>query len=252
MNIHNLLLTNQGFSDLNPLIAGEHFCDPDYGVKPQRRNYVLIHSVADGKGTFYTGDKAYPVGPDEAFLILPGQLTHYHADSHDPWHYRWVGFDGSLSKDFSKLPPVFPLPQSVFQDMLRAADAASLTEHRMAAELFRLYARLFSRNTTQNLHVEKVQNYIKTSYMLPIRIEDIAKHLNLDRRYLAWLFKKETGQSMQEYLIQVRVEAAAALLLRGYSVKETAGLVGYGDVANFSKMFKKNYGASPVTLIAPR
>lgn len=246
MNVHNLLLTNRNLSDLNPLIAGEHFCDPDYGVKPQRRKFVLIHSVVSGKGTFFVQDKAYPVKAGEAFLILPGVVTHYRADTHDPWHYRWIGFDGKLAEDFAALPPVFPLPDRIVQKMLQVADDPSVAEYRIAGELFKMYALLFSHNSTKNRHVEKVQSYIRTAYMQPIRIEDIANHLSLDRRYLAWLFKKETGQSMQEHLISVRMEVAVEHLMRGYSVKETAGLVGYADTANFSKMFKKHYGVSPI------
>ena len=84
--------------------------------------------------------------------------------------------------------------------------------------------------------------------MRSIRIDDIAKQLNLDRRYLTRLFKEKTGQSIQEYLIQVRLEEAAHCLQSGYSVNDTATLCGYEDVSNFSKMFKKRYGISPTKM----
>jgi AraC-like DNA-binding protein len=84
--------------------------------------------------------------------------------------------------------------------------------------------------------------------MRSIRIEDIAKQLNLDRRYLTRLFKEKTGQSIQEYLIQVRLEEAVQCLQNGYSVSDTAILCGYEDVSNFSKMFKKRYGISPAQM----
>ncbi|MBR4863819.1 MAG: AraC family ligand binding domain-containing protein [Oscillospiraceae bacterium] len=249
MNAYNLFLTNRQLADLNPLIAGEHICDPEHGTKPQRRNYVLIHSVISGKGMFYVGGQAYPVKAGEAFLILPGVVANYRADSNDPWHYRWIGFDGRLSTHFATLPPVFPLPETILQKMLEVADDPSVAEYRIAAELFKLYARLFSRKGVGNPYVQKVQNYIQTSYMLPLRVEDIANQFNLDRRYLSWLFKQETGQSIQQHLITVRMEAATLHLQHGFSVKETARLVGYPDAANFSKMFKKHFGKSPAVFI---
>ena len=249
INAQNLFLTNRYLSDLNPLIAGEHRCDPEHGTKPQRRNYVLIHSVISGKGTFCVRGSTYTVGPGEAFLILPGETASYKADKEDPWHYRWVGFDGVLSKDFALLPPVFPLPENILRKMLEVADDPSVAEYRISGELFKLYARLFSQKHTNNRYVQKVQNYIQTSYMLPIRVEDIAAQFNLDRRYLSWLFKQETGRSIQAHLIAVRMEAAIQHLQQGCTVQETARLVGYPDTANFSKMFKKHFGQSPINHI---
>ena len=50
---------------------------------------------------------------------------------------------------------------------------------------------------------------------------------------------------MQQYLIDVRIKQAQAFLSRGYGVFETSVMVGYSDVSNFSKMFKKIVGKSP-------
>ena len=59
------------------------------------------------------------------------------------------------------------------------------------------------------------------------------------------LFKEKTGQTVQEYLISVRLDAAKKQLERGASVGEAALLCGYDDVCNFSKMFKRLSGISP-------
>ena len=78
-----------------------------------------------------------------------------------------------------------------------------------------------------------------------IRVEQIAETMNLDRRYLSRLFKEKTGQSVKEYLSDVRMEEAKRYLKTGVSVTECAHLTGYDDVCNFSKMFKKYTGISP-------
>jgi len=93
--------------------------------------------------------------------------------------------------------------------------------------------------------VRRVKNYIQAMYMQQVRVERIAQIMNLDRRYLSRLFKEKTGESIQEYLISVRMEAAQKHLKNGASVAEAAQLCGYDDVCNFSKMFKRLMGVSP-------
>lgn len=244
----NLFLTNRHLQDLNPLIAGEEFCDPCHSFGPAVRKYTLIHYVVQGKGVFYTRGEIYPVEAGQAFLILPGEVTSYTADQQEPWHYCWIGFDGALSARFAQLPPVFPLPDDVFRRILHISADPNVLEYRLSAELLRLYAHLFSKPAGSNRHVRRVEDYIRSAYMQPIRVEHIAAQMNLDRRYLSRLFKENTGHSIQEYLIRVRLEEAEHHLHLGCSVKEAAHLVGYEDVSNFSKMFKKHYGISPAAI----
>lgn len=245
MQENSLLLTNRHLLDLNPLIAGTHDCDPGYGIRPNIRKYTLIHYVFRGKGTLFARGESYPVKAGEAFLIRQGEVANYRADVDDPWYYCWIGFDGTLSARFAELPPVFSPPEEVFRRMLRVTDDPSVTEYRLAAELFRLYAILFSEPARHNPHVRQVENYIRLSYMHPIRVEHIAQQLSLDRRYLSRLFKEKTGMSIQQYLLNVRMDEAANYLRQGYSVKECAHMVGYEDVSNFSKLYKKHFGKSP-------
>lgn len=245
MGSANLFLTNRNFQDLNPLIAGEEACTGGHSFGPAVRKYTLIHYVLRGKGTLYTRGGVYPVGAGQAFLILPGEVTTYTADATDPWHYRWIGFDGSLSQAFSRLPAVFSWPEDLPYRLPQEESEGGMPEYRLAALLFDLYSRLFSTQTHANHHVRRVENYIRSAYMHPIRVEAIAHQLCLNRRYLSRLFKENTGKSIQEYLICVRLEEAQRYLRQGCTVKEAAHLCGYEDVSNFSKMFKCRFGISP-------
>ena len=239
----SIMITNRRLFDLNPLILGEERCRPGHRFGPAVRRYTLIHYVVEGKGTFYARGQSFPVHAGQAFLILPDETTTYEADINDPWHYRWIGFDGALSTHFEQLPAVFPMSGNLIPSAFRPPQASPVLEYRLAGVLFQLYAELFSGGS--NSHVRKVEDYIQAAYMLDIRVEDIARQLNLDRRYLSRLFKQNTGQTIQEYLIRVRLEEASRCLRRGCSVQDTAALCGYEDVSNFSRMFKRRYGASP-------
>lgn len=239
-----LLLSNRKLQDLNPLIAGEEACAPGHTFGPAVRKYTLIHYVLRGKGTFYARGGVHPVHAGQAFIILPNEVTTYAADMDDPWHYRWIGFNGALSDRFSRLDPVVTLPEILFSRIMDVSHRPA-AEYLLAGELFALYAHLFAENRSSNSHVQRVKNFIRSNYMHPVRVEQIAADMSLDRRYLSRIFKEETGFSVQQYLIKVRQEEAERLLLRGCSVKEAAHLAGYEDVSNFSKMFKKLRGCPP-------
>ncbi len=69
--------------------------------------------------------------------------------------------------------------------------------------------------------------------------------MNLDRHYLARIFKKKTVVSISDYIINVRMEEEKNYLKKDFSVEDTARMCGYEDVSNFSKLFKREVGISP-------
>ena len=243
--MRDIALMNRYLQDLNPLIVGEEDCEPGHKYGPAMRGYTLIHFVSDGEGVFMRGGKSYPVCAGEAFLILSDEITVYFSSEEHPWSYQWIGFDGALTERFKSLPPVFSYSRNWAREMLECYENDGVSEYRIAALLFQMYTELFAAENPKNHYVRKVKDYIRALYMQEIRVEQIAERMNLDRRYLSRLFKEKTGQTMQEYLISVRMEAAKKQLERGASVAEASQLCGYDDVCNFSKMFKRLFGISP-------
>ena len=64
---------------------------------------------------------------------------------------------------------------------------------------------------------------------------------------LNYLFKKEVGETVIKYLIQVRMEQARKLLdHKGLKISEISEKTGYSTVSYFSNVFKKYYGVSPL------
>ena len=242
----DVLLVNQHFADLNPVVAGQEVCEPGYRFGPAVRKYVLLHCVLSGMGTYTCGGVVYPVAVGQIFRILPGEETVYQADEENPWSYVWIGFDGALSGQMAALPPVFPASASVVQLFRLISEHADASEYGLTANLFRLYEELFSGSgTSGNEYVRRIRNYIDAMYMKKISIESLAGQLHLNRRYLTRLFHQETGMSIREYLLRTRMREATECLRAGVSVGETAERCGYEDMFLFSRLFKKTFGVSP-------
>ena len=96
-----------------------------------------------------------------------------------------------------------------------------------------------------SLLVESIKQYIDYNYQNEFSISDLSRKMHYTQPYLSRIFKNKTGQTIQEYLISVRMEAARTHLANGRGVAETATLCGYSDACNFSKMFKRVCGVSP-------
>ncbi len=65
-------------------------------------------------------------------------------------------------------------------------------------------------------------------------------------------FKKESGLTPHQYLIQSRVRLAKHLLTPGCSIAEIAGQSGFYDQSHLNRCFKKSIGLSPAQFIKAR
>ncbi|WP_419020393.1 zinc-finger-containing protein [Eubacterium callanderi] len=64
--------------------------------------------------------------------------------------------------------------------------------------------------------------------------------------YVGRLFKRSTGITLVEYILEVRMDAARTLLTdTDLSVTEIVPRVGFGDAPYFYKVFKKTNGCTP-------
>lgn len=95
--------------------------------------------------------------------------------------------------------------------------------------------------------VSQAVSYLHEHYRDNIALDDLAERLNYSPRHLSMRFKDRMGVSPIEYLIGIRIEHAAGLLLNtDAGLREIAVEVGYADVYYFSRLFKNRMGVSPV------
>lgn len=92
----------------------------------------------------------------------------------------------------------------------------------------------------------KVQEYIQDNYKDPdLNVSQTGLHFNMTPSYLSGIYKKQTGNSLLEYINQVRLEAAERLLEQGVSVVEVAERAGFRDSTYLIRVYKKKKGITP-------
>jgi AraC-like DNA-binding protein len=87
--------------------------------------------------------------------------------------------------------------------------------------------------------------FLSANFSDRITIKGLSVKLNINQSKLKSGFRRFHGQSLHQYLIQVRMGAAVEFLKTGKPLKEIAKLCGYSSQQNFSTAFKKYFGHSP-------
>lgn len=94
--------------------------------------------------------------------------------------------------------------------------------------------------------VDGALKYIGVHYAEKLSLTELADKIYVSQWYLSKLLNKYTGKSFYDLLNQTRIEKARELLEDpSLKVHEVSEMVGFNDVAHFSRIFKKTTGLSP-------
>lgn len=96
--------------------------------------------------------------------------------------------------------------------------------------------------------VEDIMLYISQRIFEPdaLRMERLVEKFNFSHNYLGIFFKKETGETLQQYIQKYRLKMIESRLLSSeMSISQITYEFGFTDGSHLNKLFKKHYGVSP-------
>lgn len=270
----NLLFSvfpNENFVDLGLYQYGWEQCTPSHSFGPAARNHYVFHYVISGTGTLYANDSShhshtYQIKSGQGFMLFPGQITTYIADTNLPWEYTWIEFDGLRAKEaveiagLSKNNPVYhassaELRLNMMNEMLYLSRHSAESPFHLIGHLY-LFLDYFTRSSSsvklhqsghvQDFYIKEALSFIEQNFQNDISVEDIASFCGLNRSYFGKIFRKAVGKTPQEFLLNYRMVKAAELLkLTQLSIRDIGNAVGYPNQLHFSRAFKNIYGLSP-------
>lgn len=268
-NYHCLGNLNNDNVDLRLVYCGYESCEPGHRFGPNKRTAYVIHVIVKGKGKLEVGGKVFQLKEGDAFLLKPEEEAWYTADNLDPWTYMWVGFQGMKAEEcvvnfgFENDNHVIHNIRhsellNYVMEMLKAHSLSYSDGLRRCGYLQMFFANLIDQYHERVRGIEDLKNdpgaeqaknlmiYITEHYNEKIRINEVANEMRVNRCYLSSSFKRLTGYSPTEYLIQIRMEKAKSLITKtNYPIGRIASEVGYSDQLAFSRIFKSRFGESP-------
>lgn len=99
---------------------------------------------------------------------------------------------------------------------------------------------------TESRRVKKVKEYIMTHYQEEIRLEQMSEMVSMAPTAFSRFFKLRTGKPLAEYIVDIRLGAAARMLIDSIApVSEICFSCGFNTLSNFNRLFRKRKGCSP-------
>lgn len=94
-------------------------------------------------------------------------------------------------------------------------------------------------------NIDAILSYINKSLSEELSLDKISEKFFMSKYYLMHKFKKYTGYTIYNYIMQKRIIMANNLIKNGRPITEACLECGFGDYSSFLKAFKKIFGTSP-------
>lgn len=126
-------------------------------------------------------------------------------------------------------------------------DSPLMMKRRVIAILYRVMKEVQKNKKNPTIKiVRKTQQYIEDNINGDVSLQAISDHLYLHPTTLTRLFKLETGNSIGEYLLLLRMEKATLLLEnRSLKICAIANQLGFQSTSYFIQLFKSKFGVTP-------
>lgn len=237
---------------------GYRICSP--GFSPgyiSRENYVL-HYIYEGECIFETDSNSYRVGPNQMFIIAPGNIYNYTSSHENPCTYRWVDISGTNFEKFissTGFSPTRPVVSDYADGRIGNLLKEMTDKGKMSGKEINGYSWLLADAICRKEHasqsvwekyIEPAIEYIISNSEKKTTVSDVAEYLNIDRSYLSRIFNECMGISIKKYIYNYHMDIAKSFLTySNLPIRDIAMAVGYDDPLDFTKAFHRTFGMSP-------
>ncbi len=281
--LERMLLAVEYPTDPYLLISGSEW--PDVEAAPplpsvwqqEKHNYHELAYVDNGICTITLGEKACKVASGKLCIVAPGEV-HYEAPANYDSGYRIYWLMACTTRMTLHITEYFP-DQHALRHLITGVDTW------LGCDLNVIFEKIINEMHSRRIFSEKVmRGYLMSLLGLSCRqllavaergeipqtgwqdplvqtvvahvaqnfshpdfgVDKMAAHVAFSANYLSVYFRKHTGTSPYQYLLQTRMQRARELLATSdTSVADIASAVGFTSPYHFSATFKRLNGITP-------
>ena len=126
-------------------------------------------------------------------------------------------------------------------------EAATLEDLRHYIQhLLTLYLAETENKNNYSKIVYEAEKYIINHLSEDLSVRQIADHVFVSPTYLCFLYKKQTSKTLKQFILDIRMQKAKAMLLdTNMRIGDIAASLGYMNQNYFTKIFASYYGTTP-------
>jgi AraC-like DNA-binding protein len=256
----------------------EEFTDVDPSImESHQKDFFEISISKEDKGTLYHRDKKFTNLSYSLSFISPNQFFKFEPHEDSPSEGYIIFFKPSIFKstkqnyDICNIYPLFklhanpiyllskeqintlyPLFDAIYSECLKGDDLSD----KMLRAYLELILQKCMRTIRQNTSTLNLRRHEEISYRFEEllsenssrikKLADYATALHISSAYLSECIKKATGRTAKQIMVDYQVVKAKSLLNQStMAINELAIQLGFDEVTNFTKFFKKYTGLTP-------
>jgi len=253
----------------SPYPPAQHPLDHHFSWSEGRilHTYTIVY-ITEGSGFFESAPlmRRIRVRAGTVFVLFPGEWHRYAPDPLTGWVENWIecsgpAFDLAMTLGIiNPKKPVFRIgldPNLILAfDHCHSLAQRNAPAHQAALSTLGLHilALLEQAGQSSNRIHRETNNMIGRAHMLiterfdqPLKMRELVRELKVGYSQFRQIFKKNTGMTLKQYHLQVRMQKAQNLLTNtSKTVKEISELLGFTSPYHLSKQFKTLTGFAPM------
>lgn len=172
---------------------------------------------------------------DDYFVFLGNCNVQYISDIRDDLLQLTLQLNKKL-----KNPP----SQLISEFINQAATLEDLRHY--IQQLLSLYLSEIENKSNYSKIVYEAERYIINHISEPLSVRQIADHVFVSGTYLCFLYKKHTGKTLKQFILDIRMQKAKAMLLdTNMKIGDIAASLSYMNQNYFTRIFTSYYGTTP-------
>lgn len=263
------------------LNVGYAYHNADWNWQNVRSPFARLYYVTEGEAKIDIDGEVHTLTPEHLYFIpaftkhtniCTGVFAHYYLHIYeeaatsmlDEWQYPVeipaTSADLHLFKRMCELFPNCALPasnpstydnhqtlsQNLHSNLIRPLGEKMESRGIVFLLLSRFISLATPKSHVKDSRISEAITYIKDNIGSRIEISKLADMACMSKDHFTRMFRKETGETPNQYIILRKMEKAELLIVTTeMSVKSIANALGYDDSSYFNRLFRKQTGVTP-------